>query len=132
VLVREAIKGIHENRVSQLTEQFKDRTNELMPEDVIRAARAGDEFSIQLLHDVGLALGKGLSITLQLLNPGIIVLGGPVSAANQFVLTPIQQSLNKYCLEQIYTNTRIVISEIWEQSGLLGVTAMMYQRIFSE
>ncbi len=132
VLVREAIKGIHGNRVSQLTEQFKERTNELMPEDVIRAARAGDEFSIQLLHDVGLALGKGLSITLQLLNPGIIVLGGPVSAANQFVLTPIQQSLNKYCLEQIYTNTRIVISEIWEQSGLLGVTAMMYQRIFSE
>jgi N-acetylglucosamine repressor len=73
-----------------------------------------------------------LSITLQLLNPGIIVLGGPVSAANQFVLTSIQQSLNKYCLEQIYANTKIVISDIWEQSGLLGVTAMLYQKIFSD
>lgn len=132
VLVREAIKGINENRVSQLTEQFKGKTNELKPEDVILAARAGDEFSIHLLHQVGLALGKGLSITLQLLNPDIIVLGGPVSMANQFVLTSIQQSLNKYCLEQIYANTRIVISEIWEQSGLLGVTAMMYQKIFSD
>jgi N-acetylglucosamine repressor len=79
VIVQEAIKGINENRVSQLTEQFKGRTQELKPEDVIQAAKTGDEFSIHLLHQVGLALGKGLSVTLQLLNPGIIVLGGPVS-----------------------------------------------------
>jgi N-acetylglucosamine repressor len=132
VIVQEAIKGINENRVSQLTEQFKGRTQELKPEDVIQAAKTGDEFSIHLLHQVGLALGKGLSVTLQLLNPGIIVLGGPVSMANQYVLTSIQQSLNKHCLEQIYANTKIVISDIWEQSGLLGVTAMLYQKLFSE
>ena len=132
VLVREAKKGIEENKISQLTRQFKNRLDELKPEDVINAAKAGDEFSIHLLHQIGLALGKGLSITLQLLNPDIIVLGGPVSVANQFVLTSIQQSLNKYCLEQIYSNTKIVVSDIWEQSGLLGVTAMMYQKIFCD
>lgn len=132
VLVREAKKGISENKISQLTEQFKNNPEALKPEDVISAARAGDEFSIHLLHQVGLALGKGLSVTLQLLNPDIIVLGGPISTANQFVLTPIQQSLNKFCLEQIYANTRIVISDIWEQSGLLGITAMLYQKLFSD
>ena len=132
VLLNEAIKGIEKNRVSQLTETFSGRVNDLRPDDIINAARSGDEFSIQLLHKLGLSLGKGLSVTIQLLNPDIIVLGGPVSAANQFVLTPIQQSLNQYCLEQIYANTKIVISDIWEQSGLLGVTAMLYQMIFSE
>ncbi len=132
VLVREAKKGIAEKKISQLTEQFKNRPEGLKPEDVISAAKAGDEFSIYLLHQVGLALGKGLSVTLQLLNPDIIVLGGPISAANQFVLTSIQQSLNKFCLEQIYANTKIVISEIWEHSGLLGVTAMLYQKLFSD
>ena len=132
VLLNEAIKGIEKNRVSQLTETFSGRVNDLRPDDIINAARSGDEFSIQLLHKLGLSLGKGLSVTIQLLNPDVIVLGGPVSAANQFVLTPIQQSLNQYCLEQIYTNTKIVISDIWEQSGLLGVTAMLYQMIFSE
>ncbi|WP_372947113.1 ROK family transcriptional regulator [Mariniphaga sp.] len=132
VLVREAKIGIKENRISQLTGQFTNHPEDLKPEDVISAARAGDEFSIHLLHQVGLALGKGLSVTLQLLNPDIIVLGGPISAANQFVLTSIQQSLNKYCLEQIYSNTKIVVSEIWEQSGLLGVTAMLYQKLFSD
>lgn len=132
VLLNEAKKGIKENRVSQLTEMFKGHTQDLKPEDVIAAAKSGDEFSIQLLHRLGLSLGKGLSVTIQLLNPGIIVLGGPVSTANQFVLTPIQQSLNRHCLGQIYSNTKIVISDIWEQSGLLGITAMLYQLIFSD
>ena len=104
----------------------------MKPEDIISAARSGDEFSIQLLHQLGLALGKGLSVTIQLVNPGIIVLGGPISAANQFVLNPIQQSLNKYCLEQIVANTEIVISDIWDQSGLLGITAMLFKKLFSD
>jgi glucokinase-like ROK family protein len=132
VLLREAVKGIEEKKVSQLTQKFSGRTNELNPEDVINAAKAGDEFSIQLLHQLGLSLGKGLSVTIQLINPDIIVLGGPISAANQFVLNPIQQSLNKYCLEQIVANTQIVISDIWEHSGLLGTAAMLFKKLFSD
>jgi len=132
VLLREAAKGIKDNKVSQLTENYNGNVENLKPEDIISAARSGDEFSIQLLHQLGLALGKGLSVTIQLVNPGIIVLGGPISAANQFVLNPIQQSLNKYCLEQIVANTEIVISDIWDQSGLLGITAMLFKKLFSD
>ncbi|HSO88607.1 MAG TPA: ROK family protein [Draconibacterium sp.] len=131
-LVKNAINGIKENIVSQLTVNFKDRLHELQPEDVINAAKSGDEFAISLLSKVGLALGKGLSFTIQLLNPEIIVLGGVISRANRFVLTPIQQSLNKYCLEQISSKVKIVISENWEQAGLLGVSAMLFQRLFSD
>ncbi|MGE0021817.1 MAG: ROK family protein [Draconibacterium sp.] len=131
-LVSHAIKGIQENIVSQLTNSFKNSLSELQPEDVINAAKSGDEFAISLLNKIGLALGKGLSFTIQLLNPEIIVLGGVISQANRFVLTPIQQSLNKYCLEQISSKVKIVISENWEQAGLLGVSAMLFQHLFSD
>ena len=132
VLVKNAIKGIEENIISQLTVNFKNRLHELQPEDIINAAKSGDEFAISLLNTIGLAVGKGLSFTIQLLNPEIIVLGGIVSQANQFVLTPIQQAINKYCLEQISENVKIVVSENWEKSGLLGVSAMLFQHLFSD
>jgi len=132
VLVNNAIAGIQKNVVSQLTVGFKDCISELQPDDIINAAKSGDEFAISLLNKIGLAVGKGLSFTIQLLNPEIIVLGGVVSKANRFILTPIQQALNKYCLEQISSNVKIVISENWEQSGLLGVTAMLFQELFSD
>ncbi|MFN2396505.1 MAG: ROK family protein, partial [Bacteroidales bacterium] len=131
-LIKNAVKGIEENVVSQLTLGFKHRLNELQPEDVINAAKSGDEFAISLLNKIGLALGKGLSFTIQLLNPEIIVLGGVISQANRFILTPIQQSLNKYCLDKISSNVKIVISENWEQAGLQGVSAMLFQRLFSD
>ena len=131
-LVKNAVNGINENVVSQLTLGFKNRVEELQPEDVINAAKLGDEFAISLLNKIGLALGKGLSFTIQLLNPEIIVLGGVISQANRFVLTPIQQSLNKYCLDKISSNVKIVISENWEQAGLLGVSAMLFQQLFGD
>ncbi len=131
VLVKLAKEAVEKGTVSQLTGRFKGKADELKVEDIVVAAKQGDEFSIQLLNNVGLALGKALSNTIQLLNPDMIVLGGVVSEANQYVLTPIQQSINQYCLEQISGNTKIVISEIWEQSGLLGVTAMLFQKLFS-
>jgi len=132
VLVKNAVDGINARKVSQLTEKYYGKTNQVDTEAVIEAARSGDEFSISLLNNIGQALGKGLAITIQILNPDIIVIGGPVSASNQYILTPIQQSLNRHCLGQIYENTNIKISEIWEQSGLLGLTAMLHQKLFSD
>lgn len=131
VLLDQARKAIKEGIVSQLTQNFKAKEDELLVNDIINAAKFGDEFSISLLNLVGQALGKALANTIQLINPNIIVLGGVVSEANQYVLNPIQQSINQYSLEEISGNTKIVISKNWKQSGLLGTTAMLFQKLFS-
>jgi N-acetylglucosamine repressor len=79
-----------------------------------------------------MALGKSLSYIIQLLNPEVIVLSGSVAKANQFVLIPIQQALNKYCIEKISSNSEIIISDLADNAGLMGVTATLYQKIFSD
>lgn len=131
VLLRRAKRAIAEGKVSQLTKKFADNPDALTTEDIIRAAKSGDEFTISLFNALGTALGKSLANTIQMLNPNIIVLGGVISGANQFVLSPIQQAINKYCLEQISGITKTVISKEWEQSGMLGVTAMLFEKLFS-
>jgi N-acetylglucosamine repressor len=127
-----AIDGITNHTISQLTTLFKDNPKTLKPEHVVNAARLGDEFSISILNKVGSSLGHGLSILIQLLNPEIIVIGGPLSKAYQFVLTPIQQALNRDCLEKISNNVRIEISDIDEKSGLLGLSALLFQKVFGD
>jgi glucokinase-like ROK family protein len=131
-LLKYANKGIKNSVVTQLKGIVELKTEELSVDDIIMAAKLGDEFSISILSKVGMALGKGLSYIIQLLNPEVIVLSGNLSKANQFVLTPIQQSLNKYCIEKISSNSEVVISELDEKSGLLGVAATLYQKIFSD
>jgi predicted NBD/HSP70 family sugar kinase len=125
-------QGVEENSESTLLNHFKGKADEITPDDVIQWARLGDEFSISILNKVGRAMGRGLSYLIQLLNPEIIVISGPLSKANQYVLSPIQQSINLACLEKISANTNIVISDLGDESAFKGTAAMVYKKAFDE
>ncbi len=131
-ILRRVQQGIENDDVSSLIREFKNNPEKVTPEDVINSARQGDEFCISILNEVGTAMGKGLSYIIQLLNPEIIVLSGPLSKAKQYILSPIQQSLNRFCLEKISESTLLVISDMGDQSALLGTSEMIFQKVFTE
>ncbi len=131
-IIRKVKEGIAKNEISSVITKFKNQPETLTPEDVINAAREGDEFCITVLNDIGSAMGKGLSYIIQLLNPEAIVLSGPLSKAKQYVLSPIQQSLNRFCLEKISESTLILISEMGDQTALLGTSEMIFKKVFNE
>ncbi len=131
-IIRRVKEGIANNELSSVITKFKNQPESLTPEDVINAAREGDEFCISVLNDIGSAMGKGLAYIIQLLNPEAIVLSGPLSKAKQYVLSPIQQSLNRFCLEKISESTLILISEMGDQSALLGTSEMIFKKVFNE
>ncbi len=125
-------QGFSDHEISSLINQFKDHPEKVTPEDVINSARQGDEFCISILNEIGKNMGKGLSYIIQLLNPEVIVLSGPLSKARQYILSPIQQSLNRLCLEKISGNTIVIVSELGDQSALLGTSEMVFQKVFAE
>ena len=125
-------QGITNKEISSLIRQFENHPQDITPEDVITAAREGDEFCIAILSEIGKAMGKGLSYIIQLLNPEIIVLSGPLSKAKQYVLSPIQQSLNRFCLEKISESTLLLISDMGDRTALLGTSELIFQKVFTE
>ncbi len=131
-IIKRVKQGFEGNVISSLLNQFMGHPEKVTPEDVINSAREGDEFCISILNEIGIAMGKGLSYIIQLLNPEIIVLSGPLSKARQYVLSPIQQSLNRLCLEKISESTPIVVSDMGDQSALLGTSEMIFQKVFAE
>jgi len=131
-IVKLVKQGFENNEVSSLINKFKNNPEKVTPEDVIISARQGDEFCISILNEIGKAMGKGLSYIIQLLNPEVILLSGPLSKARQYVLSPIQQSLNRLCLEKISGNTTIIVSDMGDQSALLGTSEMVFQKVFTE
>ena len=131
-IMRRVKQGFTDNDVSSLLNHFKEFPEKVTPEDVINSAREGDEFCISILNEIGYAMGKGLSYLIQLLNPEVIVLSGPLSKAKQYVLSPIQQSLNRYCLEKISASTLLCTSDLGDQTALLGTSEMIFQKVFNE
>ena len=131
-IMRRVKQGFADQIDSSLIRQFRDHPEKVTPEDVIDSARLGDEFCIAILNEIGSAMGKGLSYIIQLLNPEVIVLSGPLSKAKKYLLSPIQQSLNRLCLEKISENTLLIISDQGDLSALLGTSEMIFQKVFTE
>ncbi|PAM96192.1 sugar kinase, partial [Flavobacterium sp. IR1] len=89
-------------------------------------------FAINILSEVGINLGKGIAILIQLFNPELIILEGKFANADKFITTPIQQSMNTYCMAQLREKTKISLSTLGEDSVLLGSVATVMENIFEK
>lgn len=131
-LVKLAQKGILEGRHTKMASLHKRDVNKLTVKDVVDAAQSGgDQFAINLLSQVGENLGKGIAVLIQLINPEMIVLGGQMSEAEQFLTTPIQQAVNTYTMAQLRERTLIAVSNPGNEIGLYGAMAVVMEDVFT-
>ena len=114
--------GLRNGHVSKLGE-YKDSLENINLEMVIHAAQKGDGFAIDIIHNIGLELGKGLSIAVHLFNPQIIIIDGVLSKAQKLIVNPIEHAINKYCLTDFKEDLSIEISQLSEDAKIFGVQA---------
>jgi glucokinase-like ROK family protein len=131
-LARMAKEGIKAGESSILSKFSEKEIERLQPETIIAAANKGDQFAINILSEVGINLGKGIAILIQLFNPELIILEGKFANADKFITTPIQQSMNTYCMAQLREKTKISLSTLGEDSVLLGSVATVMENIFEK
>ncbi len=129
-LVRLAQAGLEAGENTLLSQLPAQEQAQLTPERVYEAAHAGDQFAINLLADMGTNLGKGIAILTQLFNPELIILGGAVAQAPQFILPSIRQAINAYCMAQLREKTKLVVSELGNNAVILGSVATVMENIF--
>jgi len=130
-LLRLAKEAISINDETILARLAKDK-DELEPSWVIEAALAGDQQAISILSEVGQDLGRGIAILIQLFNPELIILGGSIAEAKNYILTPIQQALNIYSMAKLSEKTEISLSHLGKEVGLIGAIAVVNEHIFEE
>ena len=131
-IVRMAEEAPLLDKDSILARMAKAHKGAVDPNLVVNAAKEGDQRAITILSDVGLNLGRGISMLIQLLNPELIVLGGVVAEANQYILTPIQQALNVYSMAKSREKTQIALYQLGNEVGLVGAIAVVTDKLFEE
>lgn len=113
------------------------RAAEVMPpsnisssKQVFELARQGNEECIQVLQQTGEFIGIGLTNLIHIFNPALIVLGGGVSKAEQFILPPIQQEIEKRSLTNAAKETEVFISDLEDNATILGTVALLLVELF--
>ncbi len=131
-IVRMAGDAIKLDQESILARMVRDHQGELEPGLVVEAALAGDQRAITILSEAGLDLGRGISILIQLLNPELIIIGGSVAEANQYLITPIQQALNIYSMAKSRERSQLALYQLGEDVGLMGGVAVVTEKLFED
>lgn len=128
-LKRNAIEGLKNGVSSVVLEIVDGDIDSIQSQHVVKAVKQGDQFSIGLVSKVGYELGKGISVLVQTLNPELIIVGGRVSHAGDFLTLPMQQALNEYTLYNIKESVSIAQSQLGDNANLLGLVAYVMENV---
>ncbi|MFD1816444.1 Sugar kinase of the NBD/HSP70 family, may contain an N-terminal HTH domain [Pseudarcicella hirudinis] len=128
-LIRRVKERLRLGQVSKLAEK---NIEQIDIEMVIDVANRGDALAIDLLHDIGKEMGKGLSIAVHLFNPEAIIINGVLAKAGKFISNPIEQAIYKYCLADFKNDLTIEISELGENSRLLGTQVYVMGKVLEK
>jgi glucokinase len=96
-LVRAAQEGARNSpaAASRLLMLADGRVDEITGHRVMRAAQFGDEVACDAFDAVGTWLGNGMASLANVLDPGVFVIGGGVSAADKLLLGPALLALEQ-------------------------------------
>jgi glucokinase len=102
---------------------------EITAEVVAVAARSGDATARRVLEEVGANLGRGVAGIISLLNPDVVVLGGGLASAGDFILRPLRRAARQWGQPLATRQVRIVRSELGDDAGILGAACYAFIRL---
>lgn len=128
-VARMAKEGIESGKTSLIKELVNNDLEKIEISTVIQAANRGDQFAVSLFTEVGHWLGRGIAYLIQIFNPELIIIGGRVAEASQFIMAPVQQAIHIYSNHDISNNTEIKFSELGSKAGTMGAAAYALEKL---
>ena len=130
-LVRKLIERLEKGANSLIADRYReDKTITL--DDVLEAIDGEDLLCIELVEDMGRELGRWLAGIINIFNPEKVILGGSLSSVGDYILQPVITAVRRYSLNLVNKDTKIVISQLGDQSGLIGSCATARRSAFDD
>lgn len=89
-------------------------------DDIINVALNEDMLAIELIEEIGNTLGKHIAGLINLFNPELVIVGGTVSAAGDYLFLPLRSAIKKYSLNLVNKDTAIMLSKLGDKTGVIG------------
>ena len=98
-------------------------------DDIINAAKNDDNLSIELIEEAGEKIGKSIAFLINIFNPELVIIGGNMSYAGDYLMLPLKSATNKYSLNLVYKDTKFRLSQMGGDAGALGVAMLIRNKI---
>jgi glucokinase len=117
----EAFAAIHRGAKTQLL-----NTSSRPPtcNDIFGCAQKGDEVARIVVERATFVLGSAIAGLVHILDPEVVILGGQITQAGDFLFNPIQREVDWRTRHLLRRKVPIVKAQIAEPSGVVGAAAL--------
>jgi len=131
-LYKKIINAVQSGETSILAGKVQGQWEGLSVEMIVEAARTGDQVALRALEEIGHSLGMGIASLLNALNPEIVVLGGILSIASEFLFPVVNEEIQKRALQWSRESVKVVSADHGSDACVKGGIATVYQSILSQ
>ena len=115
-MILEKLEG---GRPSSLSKKYA-AGEKITLDDILEAVEEEDVLAIDCIGKVGETLGRGIAGLINIFNPGLVIIGGRLIVGKKYLMYPIKTAVNKYSLNRVSSDTKIVYSSLGRRAASLG------------
>ena len=118
-LVRMISEQLQAGRASSISRIFKDQ-GKVNLNDIFKAVQEEDILTIETIEKIGANLGRGLAGLINVFNPQLVVLGGKVAMAGDYLLLAVRSAVKRHAQTIANQDTAIKFSKLRNQAAPIG------------
>ena len=100
--------------------------------EIERRAQAGDRRTLDALHRVGVSLGIGVALLINVFNPRVVVLGGYFAVLGRFLMTPLHGELAARVFGPHLGGARVTLSRLGFTAAVRGGAHVALDSVFAD
>jgi predicted NBD/HSP70 family sugar kinase len=100
--------------------------------ELLAAARAGDPRTLRAVAAAGRALGLALAATVNVVDPGTVVLGGLYASLEPWLREPLAAELSERAITQRWSPARVLASRLGPNAAVRGATGAVVKRMLAD
>lgn len=128
-LVDMVVKSIKEGQPSLVYDLVNGELLDVNPKIIYEAAAGGDELAIRMLGHVARYLGIGIANLVNIFNPKIVVIGGGIVKARQYIEDIVRQTVWDRSFESCSSALEIRFSTLATENTMKGAADMVFAEI---
>ncbi|WP_427016618.1 ROK family transcriptional regulator [Pseudarthrobacter sp. P1] len=96
--------------------------------EIVAQALARDSATLRVIEDAGMAIGRAIGNVANLINPEVIVVGGPLAELGDIFLDPIRRGLLRHTVPVVGESTTLVMSSMGDRAEALGAASLVFRQ----
>ena len=100
--------------------------------ELLARARAGDSETVAAVASAGRALGLALAATVNVVDPGTVVLGGLYASLEPWLREPLLAELSERAITQRWSPARVLASRLGPNAAVRGATGAVVKRVLAD